>query len=179
MKRIRYIIALYLLVLVLPELIAEGSVVNEKAPELVISEWIDDDSPGTLEGMRGNVIVINFFQMKCFGCKTFSIPLMLFWEKRYREREDIIFLSIHTVFEHHQDQAPSLLKEYVRKKGITHPVGVDMFGPGETIPITMSTFKTGGTPCITIIDKRGTIRFKQLGNFDVDSANNLIDKLLR
>ncbi len=179
MNNIRYLIALSIFTLVLPELFAEGNMVNKRAPELVISEWINDAPPSTLGDMRGNVIVINFFQMKCLGCKTFSIPLMFYWEKKYNERDDIIFISIHTVFEDHQHQKPSLLKEFVRQKGITHPVGVDTLEPGESIPVTMNRFKNGGTPCITIIDKKGSIRFKQLGNFDVDAASELIDTLLR
>ncbi|MCP5006351.1 MAG: hypothetical protein GY941_20795 [Planctomycetes bacterium] len=177
MKKILYIVAFYMFVLMQPDVFARSSMIDMKAPELVISEWINND-PGGLKDMRGKVIVINFFQMKGVGYKSFSIPLMCHWGNIYSERDDIIFLFIYSPFERHQDQEHSFLKEYVLQNEITHSVGVDAFAQGGSIPVTMKIFKIGGTPCIVIVDKRGVIRFKQMGNFNADVAKKLIDKLL-
>ncbi|MDR4498532.1 MAG: TlpA family protein disulfide reductase [Candidatus Scalindua sp.] len=177
MMKMRLLFTFFVFTFMVPEILAQEDMIYMEAPELVISEWINGD-PGTLEDMRGKVIVIDFFQMSSLGCRAFLIPLMNHWEKRYKDRDDIIFLSIHTVFSDQQSQAPALLKEYVRQQGITRPVGVDTCNPNECIPITMRRYKTGGTPCIAIIDKKGSIRFKQLGNFDVDVAEKLLDRLL-
>ena len=52
---------------------------HKKAPEWVISKWIN--SPGlTVEELKGKVIVVDFFQLWCPGCNSFSIPLMNHWE---------------------------------------------------------------------------------------------------
>ena len=173
----RLLFTFFVFTLTVPEILAQENMIYVEAPELVISEWINGD-PGTLEDMRGKVIVIDFFQMSSLGCRAFLIPLMARWEKMYKDRDDIIFLSIHTVFSDHQSQTPSLLEEYVKEHEITRPVGVDTCDPKGSIPVTMKRYKTGGTPCITIIDNKGTIRFKQLGNFDVDGAEKLLDRLL-
>lgn len=148
-----------------------------KAPELYVSEWINRD-PGMLRDMRGKVVVIDFFQMRCQGCNSFSIPLITYWEERYKGQNDIIFLSIHTVFEGHQYQTPDALKDFVKRKGITHPVGIDAYGAGSSLPITMRKYGTGGTPCISIIDKNGNIRFQKLGGFNPEPVERLIDQLL-
>ena len=148
-----------------------------KAPELVVSEWVNKD-PGSLKNMRGKVVVIDFFQMWCPGCSSFSIPLMFHLEDKYKDREDIIFLSVHTVFEGHAYQTADDLKEFIEENGIKHPVGIDDYLEDYTTPITMRRYQTGGTPCITIIDKDGYIRFKKLGGFNKVVAERLIDQLL-
>lgn len=153
------------------------SYADTKAPELYVSEWINKD-PGMLRDMRGKVVVIDFFQMWCPGCNSFSIPLISRWEERYKGQNDIIFLSIHTVFEGHQYQTPDALKDFVKRNGISHPVGIDAYGAGSSLPITMRKYRTGGTPCITIIDKDGNIRFQKLGGFNPEPVERLIDQLL-
>ena len=150
---------------------------GNKAPELVVSEWINKD-PGTLTSMKGKVVVIDFFQMWCPGCNNFSGPLMFQLEEKYKKRDDIVFISMHTVFEGHSYQTPADLKEYVIEKGIKHSVGIDAYDDGQYTPVTMKKYRTGGTPCITIIDKNGYIRFKKLGGFNPDSAFKVVDQLL-
>ncbi|MGR3318358.1 MAG: TlpA family protein disulfide reductase [Candidatus Anammoxibacter sp.] len=150
---------------------------GNKAPEPVVSEWINKD-PGALMNMKGKVVVIDFFQMWCPGCNNFSVPLMFQLEEKYKKRNDIVFISIHTVFEGHAYQTPADLKEYVIEKGIKHPVGIDEYDTDQYVPITMRKYRTGGTPCITIIDKNGYVRFQKLGGFDPDSAFKVIDQLL-
>ena len=148
-----------------------------KAPELVVSEWVNKD-PGSLKNMQGKVVVIDFFQMWCPGCSSFAIPLMFHLEDKYKERDDIVFLSVHTVFEGHAYQTPDDLKEFIEENGIKHPVGIDDYQEDYTTPITMRRYQTGGTPCITIIDKGGYIRFKKLGGFNKVVAERLIEQLL-
>jgi len=177
MKRRRLILIMLASILTIYTLFSLESFAAIKAPELAISEWVNKD-PGFLGNMRGKVVVIDFFQMWCPGCNSFSIPLMFHLENKYKERDDIVFLSVHTVFEGYEYQTPDDLKEFVGEKGIKHPVGIDDYQEDYTTPITMRRYQTGGTPCITIIDKNGYLRFKKLGGFDKVEAERLIDQLL-
>lgn len=43
----------------------------------------------------------------------------------------------------------------------------------------MHRYRTGGTPCIVIIDKSGVIRFKYLGAFPKEPVMNLIRNLIK
>ena len=94
------------------------------APEWAISNWLNGD-PGALSDHRGRVILIDFFQLWCPGCQTFSVPLFDEWEERYGERDDLLMVSIHTVFEGHDYQNIDRLRSFIVDHGIEHPVGID------------------------------------------------------
>lgn len=148
------------------------------APEWVVSQWINSE-PLKLSELKGKVVIIEFFQLWCPGCNRFSIPLMLDWEKKYQNNEDIQLISIHTVFEGHDYQTPQRLKEFISEKGINHPVGVDQHVTGAHSPKTMQLYRTRGTPEMAIVDKNGRIRFQNFGSFDKKIAESLIAQLIQ
>jgi len=153
---------------------------GKKAPEWDISEWINSE-PINLAGLRGKVVVIDFFQLWCPGCNSFSIPLMHHWEQVFEKQAGegrIAFVSIHTVFEGHSFQTPKRLRRFLKKKGINHAVGIDRHIDGNRLPETMRRYRTNGTPEIAIIDKHGIIRMQQFGGFDPDYGEKLIHRLL-
>ena len=155
----------------------EANSSDNQAPEWVISEWIN--SPGlTLESLRGKVVVIDFFQLWCPGCNKFSGPLMDKWNNKFSDRKDIQLVGIHTVFEGHSQQTPKRLRQYVKEKNITYPVGVDDHVSNQRLPETMILYHTHGTPEMAIIDKKGEIRFQHFGSFDPNVVEKLINTLL-
>ena len=154
--------------------------VGKKAPEWEISEWINSE-PLSLAGLKGKVIVIDFFQLWCPGCNSFSIPLMHHWEQVFEKEATegrIAFVSIHTVFEGHNFQTPKRLRGFLKKKGINHAVGIDRHIDGQRLPETMQRYKTMGTPEMAIIDKHGTIRLQRFGFFEPAYGEGLIRTLL-
>lgn len=151
----------------------------EEAPEWKISAWLNGD-PGTLGQHRGRVVLIEFFQLWCPGCNAFSIPLFQRWHDRYGEREDVLVVSIHSVFEGHEYQSPDRLRRFVEDRGIRHPVGIDAFPtPDAETPETMERFDTDGTPHVFIVDKNGEIVFSHFGAFAVAPVEAFVDRLLR
>ncbi len=155
----------------------EANPSENQASEWVISEWINSNGL-TLEGLRGKVVIIDFFQLWCPGCNRFSGPLMEKWYRHYEDRHDIQLVGIHTVFEGHSQQTPKLLRQYVREKNIIYPVGVDAHVSNQRLPETMIRYHTHGTPEIVIIDKKGEIRFQHFGSFNPSVAEKLINTLL-
>ena len=153
--------------------------IGKQAPSLETEKWFNS-SPLTLEDLKGNVVVIEFFQLWCPGCNKFSIPLMTKWrDESFSSEDDIKFISIHTVFEGHEYQTNKRLKYFIKEKGITHPVAVDKHIEGRHTPVTMTKYRTRGTPCIAIIDKRGIVRFKYFGGFKTEPVENFIRELLK
>jgi thiol-disulfide isomerase/thioredoxin len=150
---------------------------DNQAPEWVISEWINSNGLA-LAGLRGKVVVIDFFQLWCPGCNKFSGPLMQKWNQQYSSRKDIQLVGIHTVFEGHSQQTPKRLRRYVKEKNITYPVGVDDQVANQRLPETMIRYHTRGTPEMAIIDKKGKIRFQHFGSFNSVVAEKLINTLL-
>ena len=156
----------------------EDPMIGQEAPELEISEWLNGKAT-TLKGLRGNVVVLEFFQMWCPGCNRFSIPLMQEWTETFAEEEGLSFISVHTVFEGHSYQSPQKLKKFRKKKGITHLVGIDRHRNNDSVPMTMRRYRTGGTPAIAILDKRGVVRFKVFGAFRKEPVTDLIRNLMK
>jgi len=151
-----------------------------EAPEWQVSEWINGD-PARLEDNRGKVVLIEFFQLWCPGCNRFSIPLFNRWDEKYGDRDDVLIVSIHTVFEGHDVQNPGRLRQFVHDRGIRHPVGIDAYDPKDPkgTPITMRRFETGGTPHVAIVDKHGKLRFSHFGDFRPEVVESFIDRLLK
>ena len=137
-----------------------------------------NSAPLNLEGLRGKVVILEFFQLWCPGCNSFSIPLMDHWYKLYGGDPRIQLVSIHSVFEGHAEQTPRKLRTFIAEKEIPHPVGIDAHLPGESVPLTMRAYKTQGTPEIVIIDKKGNIRFQRFGAFNFKYTENLIESLM-
>ena len=103
------------------------------------------------------------------------------WEEKYQQQikaGKLKILSIHTVFEGHSIQTLNALKFFLKIRGVNHLVGNDRLLSGQLTPETMKRYQTRGTPEVAIIDKNGIIRMQEVGSFDVEIAEKLINKLL-
>jgi len=145
-----------------------------------VSEWLNGP-PLRVAGLRGKVVIVDFFQLWCPGCNRFSIPLLKHWEKVFADEiavGKLAVVSIHTVFEGHDDQNPTKLRAFLKRKDIHHSVGIDRHKDGAFLPETMRIYGTRGTPEMAFIDKKGMVRFQKFGGFPVEPAEALIRKLL-
>jgi hypothetical protein len=152
---------------------------DRPAPEWAVSEWINGD-PGRLEDHLGRVVLIEFFQLWCPVSNSFAIPLFRRWDELYGDRDDVLIVSIHSVFEGQDVQTPERLRQFVHDRGIRHPVGIDAFTRQDPLtPITMSRFGAEGTPQVVIVDKNGKVRFSHFGVFRPEVVESFIDRLLK
>jgi thiol-disulfide isomerase/thioredoxin len=175
---LRIVIAATVLSLTAP--LAAGVLLQPKpAPEWEVSEWLNGD-PGRLADHRTKVVIVEFFQLWCPVSIRFSRPLIERWQEKYGDRQDVLIVSIHTVFEAHDYQNPRRLREFIQIQGIDHPVGIDAYETrGDPTPITMERYETEGTPHVVIIDKLGMIRYSAFGIFDPGPVEAFIDRLLK
>ena len=134
------------------------------APELAITRWFNTATDPTLADLRGEVVVIEAFQMLCPGCVSHGLPQA----KRIQQAfgDDVTVLGLHCVFEHHAAMTPVSLEAFLYEYRITFPVGVDAHDPGGTLPITMGRFQLRGTPSLVVIDRAGRIRLHAFGQID-------------
>ena len=164
----------------LPAAPATALPVGTPAPEWDIAEWVIGP-PLKLSELRGQVVVIDFFQLWCPGCKSFTIPLMLEWEKQFADdiaEDRMKIVSIHTVFEGHRHQRIDRLRKFVKEWGFDHPVGHDRHEIHDHLPNTMILYGTRGTPEVAIVDKEGNIAYQRIGFFDPEEKAALIRKLM-
>jgi thiol-disulfide isomerase/thioredoxin len=71
--------------------------IGAKAPNLDISTWVQG-KPTNLEEERGNVVLVEVFQVNCPGCFLYSIPESIDIYRKYRDR-GLAVLGIATAFE--------------------------------------------------------------------------------
>ncbi len=147
-------------------------------PELTVSQWFNTDQDITLASLRGQVVVIEAFQMLCPGCVMHGLPLAKKVQQTFAS-DTVSVLGLHTVFEHHAAMTPVSLAAFLHEYRITFPVGVDAAGT-ESIPKTMEAFRLRGTPSMLLFDKVGVLRAHHFGEVNEIRLGaeiaNLLDK---
>ncbi|MCB0989270.1 MAG: TlpA family protein disulfide reductase [Microthrixaceae bacterium] len=133
-------------------------------PELAVSQWFNVSSPPTTASLRGQVVVIEAFQMLCPGCVTTGLPQAQRVAATFGP--DVVVLGLHTVFEHHQAMTPVSLEAFLHEYRITFPVGVDQPSAEGDLPITMRRLGLRGTPTLLLVDRAGRIRAEAFGHAD-------------
>lgn len=150
--------------------------VHPPAPELAVSQWFNTDTELNLADLRGEVVVIEAFQMLCPGCVSHGLPQAQRIAARFGD--DLTVLGLHTVFEHHAAMTPTSLEAFLHEYRITFPVGVDQAEPGNTMPITMRRYQLPGTPSLLAIDRSGALRANAFGQVDDLGLGALLARLI-
>ncbi|MCV2884607.1 redoxin domain-containing protein [Aestuariibacter sp. AA17] len=136
-----------------------------KAPELKVSKWLGTDDNISLDSLKGQVVLIEAFQLLCPGCVTHAIPQAIKARKIFADHE-LKVLGLHTVFEHHEAMQEATLSAFMHEYRINFPVGIDVASANTPIPQTMSLYDMRGTPTTLIIDKEGYLRHHLFGAVD-------------
>lgn len=131
------------------------------APELDVVEWIGTARP--LASLRGQVVLLEAFQMLCPGCVDHALPQAKRVHQLFRQ---VQVVGLHTVFEHHAVTGPDALRVFLSEFRYGFPVAVDRHEPGQTMPVTMRRYDLQGTPSTVLIDRAGRVRLKHLGAMD-------------
>jgi hypothetical protein len=71
--------------------------IGDKAPNLVVSEWVQG-KPTNIDKERGNVILLEVFQVNCPGCFTHGIPQAIDMYMKYHD-DGLRVLGVATAFE--------------------------------------------------------------------------------
>jgi thiol-disulfide isomerase/thioredoxin len=71
--------------------------IGAKAPNLEISSWVQG-KPTNIDKERGNVILVEVFQVNCPGCFLYGIPEAINVYKKYRDK-GLVALGVATAFE--------------------------------------------------------------------------------
>lgn len=147
-----------------------------QAPELQVSQWFNTDTPVTLAGLRGKVVVIEAFQMLCPGCVSHGLPQAQQIHSLFPQ-DKVAVVGLHTVFEHHDAMTPVALKAFIHEYQLRFPIGVDQ--PGEsTLPLTMQAYAMRGTPSLILIDQLGRLRAHHFGQASDMKVAYLISSLI-
>lgn len=134
------------------------------SPPWTVASWLNVADPQVAPDLTGRVVVTGAFQMLCPGCVEHCIPQLRKVAAAF-DREDVVVLGLHTVFEHHEAMTPTALKAFLHEYRVTFPVAVDAPDPGGLpIPVTMGRHRMRGTPTLLLHDRAGELRSQRFGH---------------
>jgi cytochrome c biogenesis protein CcdA/thiol-disulfide isomerase/thioredoxin len=136
-----------------------------------VSLWLNTPGgrPLTLAGLRGKVVLVNFWTYTCVNCLR-ELPHVKAWYDAYR-RDGFVVVGVHApefAFEHE----PRNVRRAVQDLGIEHPVLLDNdFG-------TWNAYANQYWPANYLVDRAGHVRYVHFGEGEYDRTERAIRTLL-
>jgi cytochrome c biogenesis protein CcdA/thiol-disulfide isomerase/thioredoxin len=130
--------------------------------------WINS-RPRTIAGLRGKVVLVDFWTYSCINCLR-TLPHLKAWDATYR-KDGLVIVGVHTpefAFEH----VTSNVRSAVKRLGVHYPVVQD------------NRFKTWDNyanqywPAEYLIDRNGHVRHTHFGEGQYGQTEALIRRLL-
>ena len=148
---------------------ADGQTRGPPAPDFTgIERWLNSE-PLTLAGLRGKVVLVDFWTLACGNCIA-TLPHVAKWDERYREK-GLVVVGVHTP-ETPEEAKPDAIEAAVQRFGIRYPIAEDG---------AYATWKAYGNqywPAVYLIDKRGAIAHSWSGEGSYYEIESAIRKLL-
>ena len=124
-----------------------------------------DGKPVALESLRGQVVVVNFWASWCYpACYEEAPSLERAW-KAYKDR-GLVMVGVN-----YQDKDEPA-RRFLAQFGHTFPNAPD---PGSRVSVDYGVY---GVPETYFIDKKGRVRFKQVGPVSDETLKSQIERLL-
>ncbi len=130
--------------------------------------WLNSP-PLIADGLRGRVVLIDFWTYSCINCLR-SIPYLRAWADRYRD-QGLVVIGVHAP-EFAFERDVGNVRRAVADLRIAYPVAVD---DGYAI---WRAFKNQYWPAHYLIDAQGRIRETHFGEGDYDGTERAIQALL-
>ncbi len=143
-----------------------------RAPEFVdTQQWFNTpgNRPLTLSGLRGRVVLVDFWTYSCINCLR-TLPYLKAWDARYR-KDGLTIIGVHTPefpFEH----SASNVAEAIQRNGLRYPVVQDNdYG-------TWNAYGNQYWPAEYFIDANGDVRYVDFGEGSYAKKEQVIRELL-
>ncbi|HEU0230661.1 MAG TPA: cytochrome c biogenesis protein DipZ [Burkholderiaceae bacterium] len=131
--------------------------------------WLNSP-PLTTEGLRGKVVLVDFWTYSCINCLR-TLPYIEAWAKKYHDA-GLVVIGVHSpefAFERDVDN----VKQAVKRLGVTYPVAID------NNYAIWRAFNNEYWPAHYFVDAQGRIRHHHFGEGDYAGSERVIQQLLR
>ena len=139
------------------------------APDFAEGTWINSE-PLTLKGLRGQVVLIEFWTFGCYNCRN-TLPFVKAWHEKYSNK-GLTIVGVHSPELDGEEKIDNLRRQ-VASLGIRYPVVTD------NKYATWNAYKVQAWPTIFLIDKNGKIRWSHVGEGKYDEAEKQIQNLIK
>ena len=130
--------------------------------------WLNSP-PLTVEGLKGKVVLIDFWTYSCINCLR-AIPYVEAWAEKYKD-QGLVVIGVHSpefAFERNVDN----VRKAIADLKITYPVAIDN---DYTI---WRAFDNQYWPAHYFIDAKGRIRHEHFGEGNYGESEKVIQQLL-
>jgi thiol-disulfide isomerase/thioredoxin len=138
------------------------------APFVRATGWLNSE-PLTPEGLRGRVVLVDFWTYTCINWLR-TLPYLRAWDTKYRDL-GLTIVGVHTPefgFERDLDNIVARSRE----QGVTYPIAIDSdYG-------IWRDFSNHFWPAVYIADAEGQIRFHHFGESEYAMQEMVIQQLL-
>src|SRR5579885_1578002 len=131
-------------------------------------EWVNTDTPPTLDALKGRVTLLHFWTFDCVNCINL-LPDLRYFENKYHDGLSVI--GVHSPKYDYQRQADAVLKA-VNRHHVRHPVASD---PGYH---TWQAYGVQSWPTVALIDAQGQLAALLPGEGRRQETDTLIAQLL-
>lgn len=139
------------------------------APEFQgIGHWLNA-APQTLAGLRGKVVLVEFWTYSCINC-IHVMPYVKQWHAKYKD-QGLVVVGVHTP-EYGYEKKLDNLQAAVKRFGITYPVAQD------NDYRTWNAYGNQYWPALYLVDKNGYIAYRHFGEGDYATTEATIQRLL-
>jgi cytochrome c biogenesis protein CcdA/thiol-disulfide isomerase/thioredoxin len=132
------------------------------------THWLNSP-PLTAKGLRGKVVLVDFWTYSCINCLR-ELPHVQAWAKKYSD-DGLVVIGVHTpefAFEHKLGN----VRNAVKRLHVNFPVAMD------NNYAIWQAFNNHYWPAEYLIDAQGRIRYHAFGEGDYDKTEQAIQTLL-
>jgi cytochrome c biogenesis protein CcdA/thiol-disulfide isomerase/thioredoxin len=139
------------------------------APELTgIQGWINSE-PLTLEGLRGKVVIVDFWTFGCYNCRNTRPHVRALYDKYHDQGLEIV--GVHTP-EFAYEKVPANIERAAQDQRVNWPIAFDNDFK------TWRAFNNRYWPAFYFIDATGRLRHTHFGEGGYDFNEKVVQQLL-
>jgi thiol-disulfide isomerase/thioredoxin len=132
------------------------------------TDWLNSP-PLTAAGLRGKVVLIDFWTYTCINWLR-SYPYVRAWAEKYKD-QGLVVIGVHTP-EFGFEKKLENVRRAAKDIGVAHPVVVD------NDYAIWRAFNNNYWPALYFIDAEGRVRHHQFGEGDYEQSERIIQQLL-
>ena len=143
-----------------------------RAPDFKgIARWLNvpPGRPPSLRGLRGRVVLVDFWTYTCINCLR-TLPHLRAWDERYRDA-GLAIVGVHTP-EFSFERRESNVRDAIAVNGLRYPVALD--NDYETWNAWLNRY----WPAKYLVDARGRVRYWHYGEGAYEETERAIRALL-
>ena len=132
------------------------------------TEWLNSP-PLTPEGLRGKVVLVDFWTFTCVNWMR-TLPYLRAWDARYRDK-GLVIIGVHTP-EFGIEKDVGDVRRSAKELGVGFPIAIDNdYG-------VWNAFDNHYWPALYVFDATGHLRHRQFGEGGYEHAEQIVQQLL-